>query len=929
MEESGREEAVEAKKEQKKEKIPKPAATSIKRSAATPAAASPTDSKKRVREEEPLVVVDSVKKAKLKEVSSSPSRPATSASSRKSSSQQSSNTSRSSSSSGTSNPVRAAFRKSIFKVLQTATSSPNFAPVILKEVNKSSAAKEAAKANELRLEGLEDINKLTSKISGNSASNSQDQDGPSIDVVDDSVLHRISEEIEEAWLSKCGGQSGTDDYEDKLRALRYNLKRNTTLIAKLLTKALTAKTLAGMTEEEMAPEEARAALREFRAEDEILRNKAAETEEEKAHEKTMFKLRGKTDDRIIGALPTFVPTANEDDDDLDAPLDKLTSGQPTTENTGEVSMDVDASEKNALKKSGASISAPTTSSDTSRLDLESSKPLIVDTKVDLDLGALESANLDFLKKSTTIEENEEEPVQSPQITPNPYSKSNTAEIEASRGIRSILDEIAMETGGVSHFSRNDDEEIPYEPQLNNNHPSEEAKSSQRGDQRETKKDSKPKSFKILEPGEEDTESSSTIITKAEKSWRGKLSSTEDALEVNVTLRWISGGRVDRVLPRLGISSIDISRKVDLTPIVEYLPKLDASSSRAKCMLIFEPINGDSESIAKYNQMYEILDSKSVSGVVAISGEIAKEKLIREVYVMPRKLADIKSNTSTFPEIPNYDGPATEGILYLCLVTDKKTLETLIANPKPSPTLTPLSPQVSSASGTPPSIPTSTSSVPSVQSGAPFASALGGPLGGQLGGGLRNSAPFVPNEYLGGPAPYQSNNAPTRGQMPLGGAVHHPPGPNNSAYNTSQPVAAFPQHQPYAQPHRQHPPHMQHMPPQHWGPQAAAQMHQRAPAYAPHYAPHAHAHVQPPPPHGYAPHHAPYAPQPFVPAQPKPKHHWKASASFGSINPSPPPHLAQHIPQNASQPNNPHSVAASNFLDTLNGVDLNTLLGPPK
>ena len=722
---------------------------SIKKSGA--AIPQPKDtSKKRAREEPemPVATAASTKKAKLADDSSSASStpksrptPVTTPNPTKPSSKNN-NTSQKSD-----NP-RAQFRSSIYTVLEAIASAGTFGQSLQKEVIKSPGAVEVAKARGIVMQDPKRTNNETLKMDESITSASSNAPSSTEELVPSDELSVIAGEIEEAWHTKYG-RGSSSNMDAKLRELRFALRKNPSLVARLVLRTLSATAMSKMSEEELASDEARAALTQMRAEDEILRNKAAENDHIKEAEKEMSKLRGKIEDRIIGALPTFVPTAKDDDDEA---LEKLSSSGIIDSHAYS---DVKSEDQGSSSDSASSLSADDS---TSIIPIVSNKHLSASAKVDLDLGAIDTDLVASFLERNAPQEKDSEPISEPKLHPAPSSDTNKANSE----ILSVLDRIRFdddendeneEYDPLSTHDSSEHSSFDYKPEANHHHSAGGSSESAPSSEKQT-----PRSFRILDP--EEHEADATSAKKPVKDiWRGKLTFPDQISDISVSADFVAGASVDKVFPRLGISSIDIGRVIEKEKMISYLSQLASSSSRAKVILAFTPPTGDSEALANYDKLYRYLSDGGLMGVVFITGAIANEKLIREVYVLPLPAGEMP-DTNFIPTLAS--APTSNG-LYLCLVVDKKTLERLTTSPSPS-THTP----------------------------SPLSTNLGGRAlgGGVLGGGSLGGASLVPrlgDDKTSTPpvhrTPSPQPTAPLGGYVPpqqynglggvLGGSYHAP------------------------------------------------------------------------------------------------------------------------------------------------------------
>lgn len=653
---------------------PAPPKPSIKKSGATAPLFKDTK-KKRSRDEPELPAAPATnnKKVKLAEdTNSASSTPRSRPTSTPTPTSTKTSTKNNISSQKSDNP-RVQFRNSIYTVLESVATSDNFGHSLQKEVNKSPGALEVAKARGIIIHDTKRSNKDTSKMDVSDPSTSSNSRTSSEELVPRDELTVISQEIEEAWHAKYG-RGNSSDMDAKLRELRFALRKNPSLVARLILRTLSATAMSKMNEEEMASDEARAALTQMRADDEVLRNKAAENEDIKEAEKEMSKLRGKIEDRIVGALPTFVPTAKDDDDEA---LEKLSS-------SGMIDAHAYADAKSDDQgNSSDSVSSPSTHEPTSIIPIVHQKHLKASAKVDLDLGAIDSDLVaSFLERNAAQEKDDSEPAAEPTLRRVPSFDSNKSQSE----ILSVLDRIRYDEDdhgdneGYDPLSTHDDHDnssapsgFDYRPEASNHRSA--GGSSENYSSNNVQA---PRSFRILDP--EDVEAEAASARKMVKDiWRGKLTFPDQISDISVSADFVGGASIGKVFPRLGISSIDIGRVIETEKMVTYLSQLATSSSRAKVVLAFNPPAGDSEALANYDKLYRYLSEGGLMGVVSITGAIANEKLIKEVYVLPLPGGEMPD--SNF--IPTLASTPTSNRIYLCLVVDKKTLERLNTGPSPS------------------------------------------------------------------------------------------------------------------------------------------------------------------------------------------------------------------------------------------------------
>lgn len=674
-------------------------------------------SKKRTRD--PVVVPEAaptvtVKRVKLSDDLPSPSSTSTTPRARASpSTLRSSGSSNIVSSQKSDNP-RVQFRKSIYTVLEAITTADDFDQFLKKEVVKTPGAIEVVIARGIVLKDETLSNKGSTKMDVSHPSTAASDKSSSTQSVPSEELKLISREIEEMWHLRFGRSpsSSSEAMDAKLRELRFALRKNPSLVARLVLRTLSAETMSKMSEEDMASEEERAALTQMRADDEELRNKVAESVDSKEHEKEMFKLRGKIEDRIIGALPTFVPKDNEDDD-----LEAISSSET-------LALKASQEPENATETSYSDSTSSIALGDSSSLvPMIQHKPLKATAKLDLDLGAINTDMVaSFLSKSSEPERDE----------PSAY-EARRPEINRSHSdgseIRSILDQITFDEEG------GDDEEMHHHS--GSQHGSESSQQEdydyndttnihegfESGDKKrlEEKTDSKvssnqggvsssssalgssasaspsssrtpsasnfsessgytPRTFRILDPDDDDRASAPSAPAKEIKDmWRGKLTFPDQVSDIRVSADWLCGASVERVFPRLGITSIDIGRTIEKDKMTAYLAQLASSASRAKVVLAFSPPAGDAEALANYEKLYNHLVNQDMMGVVPITGSIANERLIKEVYILPLPAGQVP-DTRLIPALPS---TPTSNRIYLCLIVDKKTLDNLNSAPSNS------------------------------------------------------------------------------------------------------------------------------------------------------------------------------------------------------------------------------------------------------
>jgi hypothetical protein len=868
---------------------------------------------------------------------------------------------------------RQAFRKSVFEVLRFMVSTPECQQSLLDEMSKV----EKNSKNGDVTEGVGRVAEGNSKISETSSVGGFVASGvapSSRKDVNESEINTLSEEIEQAWYAKCGRRSEDPLYNEQLRSLRFSLKNNPSLVARLVLKTLTPQMLSTMTAEEMAPSQARAALEELRAEDEMNRNKAAETEGEKKHEKELFKMRGKTDDRLLPTLPVFVPPPT-DDDDLNS----------STQFFSADSLKNSSSSSSALNSSGI-LNAPSEMEKKSReadllpsdsgmrsvtdpsLLMKQQTPLLPAAKVDLDLDSFNVPQLNI-----PVSQQDPSSLASHPSLASPSSIHhllNNAilprkiDAEVQTGIRSILDEIAMETGGTplprppptttittheSQFS-GDDDHMKISSSV----------------QKSPQRDIETSTFATPSFIVDDSDYIRKINSPVPNTWSGSLNYTEVCpTAVQVSLTAVGGVRMDRVLSKIGLTSIDISRVVDLDKILSYLPQLDASSSRVKAILYFEPLPNDPVSQKKYKDIFTHLITTSQTGVVAIKGDIAKESIIREVYILPLKAGD-QAHPSVFP---SSSISSTEDRLYLSLVCDKKAWQKLKSEMKSSrsaPSSSSLDPRPHIGVGGGSSYAISSSLVPS------GTALVGSNVSSVLGGSPYSSSAVLPSSHstsstsstISPPVPKYSSLPPVLGGNISTSQVTHPMmlggrlpqtggGGGGGGYGASSGYPAPSSNPPPYDAMRPSQPPSYYPPPQYqqhrgYGPSSASSTH---PSYH-----HNHNHNQQHHQHQHQQHRGGYpygAPQhSYVPPHAHTAPPSSLTSSYGSgggggsakgvgggsyapstyIPPSASssaPSASATVPTPGSHPPSTASNAAMNFLDSLKGVDLAHLLGPPK
>lgn len=436
------------------------------------------------------------------------------------------------------------------------------------------------------------------------------------------MLQQLSNQIEVAWLEKCGWKTA-EAYLEQMRALRFSLKANPSLVVRLVSGVLSPIALSRMTAEDMAPAKARAALKELQAEDEMNRNKAAETVDETKHEKSMFHIRGKSDDRILPMLPSYQPTTTDEDD--------LKANKRDAE--------LAASTEAALPTLGESglLTAPLLNASTKVVDLD------LDS---FDVTKVKVQSLSTVNPETAAALAATLPAQ-PQASAIMSLKKNDSEVNT--GIRSILQEIAMEAAGApqtnGHLEYNPSDPFAHDP------------AEQYQTSRTMPTTSRPRDSRGINPDD--------------RIWRGALSYPGACPDARVELVNVSGPKIESVLHRTLITSFEIAQRVDLKKIMDYFPQLESSASRVTSLLFFEPAQSDMETEQRYAEMFKHLDSISRAGVVSIAGSIAAEGTFKEIYVLPVKANDFTYSPSVIPV--NYVS-STHDRLYFCVISDKKKLE---------------------------------------------------------------------------------------------------------------------------------------------------------------------------------------------------------------------------------------------------------------
>jgi hypothetical protein len=873
---------------------------------------------------------------------------------------------------------RVSFKNSILDVLHLITEMPEYLQAVKEEMVNMKRKEQI----ETKSEDQQNIGKSVDAKGSVAKASTATLVPPS---PNETLLTHLSEEIEQEWFVKCDRRSDDPLYTEQLRSLRFSLKNNPSLVARLILKLLTPAKLATMTPEEMAPSNEREALESLRAQDEMNRNKAAESEGEKRTAKELFHLRGRTDDRILPTAPTFAVPHADDDDHADALL---------IDNTLKTSGTLSSSTTIATGHSTAEPEKKLSESDL--LPVDSALPLVTDpsiifkqttpilptSKVELDLDA-------FNVPAVSVRETPEEPPstlpQYPSFAPVRPPTINRGESDVQSGIRSILNEIALDTGGELPSASSTNEAGPTPTQssstssLTGNHATDSFSTSD-------KVLFQPRGFTITEPEEDHRK----VGSPTPDIWRGRLTYEGVLPTLAVSLTAISGFRVDKVLNRIGLTSIDITRIVDTEKILAYLPQLDSSSSRLKSLLRFDPPANDPDAAKSYQEFFSHLHAISRTGVIAIKGAIATEGVLREVYVVPRKAGDT-SHPSVFP---SYLTSSSEDRLYLSLVSDKKAWEKLnvgltgeitkssfsgaseltssggdtssfLGGSSYSPNPYTLSPsraspttQLSSSSiiGGPPALTSQMTSAagPNLLGGPAYGVAYA-PLGGPLGGPTiptGGSSTMTPSTMLGGRYPNVPLGGPTVGQgSALGGpmmpaqhgfprgpasapshsyAAHgkpppsYPPYPSGPSYNGPATSAGNAKGALSAHP----PPYgyplpsqSSNLPPAHHNYAPKPHASHHGPQYPPHPS-------QAPPYYNQRSGFPPYSQPPHQGNRPTyPNHPPSHTGGYPPQKQNPPPTQGQAKGQGQAPPSSSASNAAMYFLDSLKGVDLDNLLGP--
>lgn len=128
----------------------------------------------------------------------------------------------------------------------------------------------------------------------------------------------------------------------------------------------------------------------------------------------------------------------------------------------------------------------------------------------------------------------------------------------------------------------------------------------------------PNTFGVSTPENSDDESNTLFAQSLPSSlptWGGMVKYQFQGLDLSLSLSGfhIEGPEIGENLPRV----LKVEHRMDLQQLLDYLPKLDASTSRARTSMYFTVADTDEESFESYARLFTHLKEVQRAGVFHI------------------------------------------------------------------------------------------------------------------------------------------------------------------------------------------------------------------------------------------------------------------------------------------------------------------------